>query len=261
MSNVQINVQLNLQKTASRPPLAFVLRCFEWTAGLPEFEIPGQTVRGVSRQTRAEIQEGKKAPVKKANPGPEDQGEDLYVKSLPSGCRFLETGYTTEMTAKGWRKLTLDAWQEATGLRRDYLEQIYDRTYYPFRFLNNKAPDCQDTIIAEGATVQLNGDDRRTAGKLWLGFEALRGDGKAPALAGCNPWDNPRMWFRLTTSRRQGYTGRGLLWTDEHWQGGWDYLTDAMPVPLLSPTGRNWLPEDRMRVLAADEPIPAPYYR
>lgn len=235
-----------MEQVKPLPRLAFVRWNFDWTADIPLYTVAGR--KGVSRPTRNEIDTGKSSSIQ-------------HVEGLPDTLRMVDTPYTTGMEAKGWVAFTKAIWKmEAPEKTQAQIDQAYASTYQTDRAFNNKAEDAQDAITSSGSVVKI-GNVATKGGRLCYPIETLVGNNRAPDPNVVNPWTFPWLFFRATISRRSGYLG-GLRWEREDfiepfWQlGGHDVW-----LPLLSPTGANWLEASRLRPLAPDEPIPAPYHR
>jgi len=226
-----------------RPKLAFVRWNFDWTAEIPMYK------GGVSRPTRNEIDQGRSSSV-------------VRVEGLPDTLRMVDTPYTTGLEAKGWTAFTKAIWKmEAPELTQAQIDQAYASVYQTDRAFNNKAEDAQDAITSAGSVVKIGGLVSK-GGRTCYEIETLKGNGNAPDPKLVNPWITPWFFFAATTSRREGYSGSGTKWANERIEEQfWQLKGHDVWLPLLSPTGTNWLEAARLRVLSPTEPIPSPYTR
>jgi len=237
VNSLQLSVSGSVVALAPRKSNpAFERHCYDWTRSISDYTRVNP--KGVSAQTRAEIDMGRTTPIRDQTPEP-PYPDGYYVRGIPDTCRMLETRYSTSLKAKGWENFILDIWQmEVPEMTRDQLYQAYLSVYDEGRAYNNKQSDAQDAIVAAGATVMLTGNKKSIGGREWLEIVTFGGDGHSPSRW-VTPSTFPYLFFRTTNSRRKGYL-RGLLWEREDIVETWWQLNGRdIYIPLLSPTGRN----------------------
>lgn len=236
MPSLNINVSLS-----SRPKLAFVRWCWDWSKEDPEvrpyIDAGKVNPNGVSAPTKGEI--GRLANSVQRTTG------------LPDCLRMVETPYTVHLSERGWPEFTKTIWR-MLGLSLLEIATYYQRMYQTDRAYNNKQEDAQDAIAAAGAVLKIG--DLTNKGRE---IETLRGDGYAPDPEKINPWTYPWFFFLPTNSKRDLYVS-GLMWGKEDIVE--PFYGPPLWLPLLSPTGSNWVEESKIRVLADNEPIPSPYH-
>lgn len=255
------NTVVNLESIGPRPPLGFMRFCYDWTADFDIYTVynADKSVyrKGISVPTRNEIKVGRTTSVR-------------HVDGLPDPCQMVQTGYTTELSKRGYPEFIKEIWRMAAPhLTRAQIDQAYDSTYQTDRAFNNGAQgeDGQAAITCAGAVHKIIGKAFTMGGRLVYPIETIRGDGPAPDPTKVNPWLTPWLFFPATTSRREkdpAFDGErdperdgwisGLKWEKEDVQEPfWQLGGTTVWIPLLSRYGTNFIDAFRMRPLLATD--------